>query len=107
MVNPWLQLALSLAVGSVTAAAAVFGVRMSVRGNDRATEQRELAARREEWRRRFTWAAELALDDLEHKRVVGLNMLTTLAQSDLARREECLLLDVFQARVLAAVSDVS
>jgi hypothetical protein len=102
-VNPWLQLALSLAVGSVTAAAAVFGVRLSVRGNDRATDQRELAARREEWWRRFTWAAELALDEAAHKRVVGLNLLTTLALSDLAQREECLLLDVFQSRVLASV----
>lgn len=101
--NPWLQLVLSLAVGSVTATAAVFGVRMSVRGNDRATDQRELAARREEWWRRFTWAAELALDGAAEKRVVGLNLLTTLARSDLAQREECLLLDVFQARVLATV----
>lgn len=101
--NAWLQLVLSLAIGSITAVAAFFGVRMSVRGNDRATEQRELAARREEWWRRFTWAAELTLDDAEHKRVVGLNLLTTLARSDLARREECLLLDVFQQRVLESV----
>jgi hypothetical protein len=102
-VNPWLQVALSLAVGVVTASAAFLGVRMTVRGNDRATEQRELAARREEWWRRFTWAAELCLDDAEHKRVAGLTLLATLAQSDLAHREEWLLLDAFQARVLDPV----
>lgn len=99
-VSPWLQVLLSLAVGLLTTAGAVSGVRMSVRGNDRATGQRELAARREEWWRRFTWAADLAVDDSPQKRITGLNLLTVLARSDLAQLEECLLLDVFQQRVL-------
>ncbi|WP_260478760.1 hypothetical protein [Kibdelosporangium aridum] len=103
--NLWLPAALSLATGLLTAAAAMFGVRHSVRGNDRATEQRELAARREEWWRRFTWAAELAMDESSVKRVAGLKLLTQLAQSDLAERDECLLLDVFQGRVLDELLD--
>ncbi|WP_328645344.1 hypothetical protein OHS58_35270 [Amycolatopsis sp. NBC_00348] len=103
--NPWVQAGLSLLAGVLTAGAAVVGVRFSVRGNDRATEQRELAARREEWWRRFVWASELALDDQPAKRVVGLKLLAKLAQSELAQRDECLLLDVFQGRVLDKLLD--
>lgn len=88
-VNLWLQTGLSLAVGLLTAGGALIGVRLSVRGNNRA-----------EWWRRFTWAADLALDDSPVKRVAGLKLLTKLAQSDLAQRDEYLLLDVFQGRVL-------
>ncbi|GAB3474075.1 hypothetical protein [Amycolatopsis cihanbeyliensis] len=103
--NPWLQAGLSLLVGLLTAGGALFGVRHAVRGNDRATEQRDLAARREEWWRRFIWAAELALDESPAKRVAGLKLLGKLAQSDLAHRDECLLLDVFQGRVLDTLLD--
>lgn len=103
--NPWVQAGLSLAAGALTAAAALFGVRFSVRGNDRATDQRELAARREEWWRRFVWASELALDESSAKRVVGLKLLAKLAQSELAQRDELLLLDVFQGRVLDQLLD--
>ncbi|GAA4529368.1 hypothetical protein [Amycolatopsis samaneae] len=103
--NPWLQAGLSLLVGLLTAGGAFVGVRHTVRGNDRATEQRELAARREEWWRRFTWAAELALAESPAKRVTGLKLLTELAQSDLAQHDECVLLDVFQDRVLDTVLD--
>jgi hypothetical protein len=99
-VNPWVQALLSLGVGLVTATGALVGIRFSVRGNDRATEQRELAARREEWWRRFTWAAELALAPEPERRTAGLRLLTSLAQSELAQRDECLMLDVFQSRVL-------
>jgi hypothetical protein len=86
-VNVWLQTGLSLLVGLLTAGGALIG--LSVQGNNRA-----------EWWRRFTWAANLALDDSPVKRVAGLKLLTKLAQSDLAQRDECLLLDVFQGRVL-------
>lgn len=103
MMNPWLQTGLSLLVGLITAGGALIGVRHMARGNDRATEQREVAARREEWWRRFTWAAELALDESPAKRVAGLKLLAKLAQSELAQRDECLLLDVFQERVLDAL----
>ncbi|MEU7957761.1 hypothetical protein [Micromonospora humida] len=108
MVNPWLQTGMSVLVGLMTAVGALIGVRLSVHGSDRATEQRELAGRREEWWRRFTWAAELALDDAPVKRVTGLKLLTKLAQSELAKRDECLLIDVFQGRVLdELLSDLS
>ncbi|WP_281937412.1 hypothetical protein [Micromonospora sp. AKA38] len=108
MVNTWLQAGMAVVVGLMTAAGALIGVRLSVHGSDRATEQRELAGRREEWWRRFTWAAELALDDAPVKRVTGLKLLTKLAQSDLAKRDECLLIDVFQGRVLdELLSDLS
>lgn len=98
--NPWLQAALSLLTALVAAAGAFLGVRLSVRGGDRATVQREGAARREEWWRRFTWAAELALDESPTKRAAGLRMLTQLAQSELAERDEYLMLDAFPGRVL-------
>lgn len=68
--------------------------------SQRETEQRELAGRREEWWRRFTWAAELTWDESAKKRTAGLHLLTKLAQSDLAGKEECLLLDSFHERVL-------
>lgn len=87
--NPWLQAGLSLAVGLLTAGGALVGVRLSARDNNRA-----------EWWRRFTWAADLALDSSPVKRVAGLKLLAKLGQSDLAQRDDCLLLDVFQERVL-------
>jgi hypothetical protein len=84
-----LQTGLSLVVGLMTAGGALLGVRLAVRGNNRA-----------EWWRRFTWAADLVLDDSPVKRVAGLKLLTRIAQSDLAQQDEHLLLDVFQGRVL-------
>ena len=98
--NPWLQAAFSSLTALVAAVGAFLGVRLSVRGADRATVQREVAARREEWWRRFTWAAELALDDSPAKRAAGLRTLTQLAHSDLAQRDEYLILDAFPGRVL-------
>lgn len=100
-----MQAGLSILVGLLTAGGAYLGVRHATRGNDRATEQRELAARREEWWRRFVWAADLALDESRVKRVVGLKLLTKLGQSDLAERDEALLLDAFQGRVLDKLLD--
>lgn len=47
--EPWLQAGLSIFVGLATAGGAYMGVRHATRGNDRATQQRELAARRGEW----------------------------------------------------------
>lgn len=45
------------------------------------------------------------MDDSPAKRVAGLKLLATLARSDLAQRDECLLLDVFQGRVLDKLLD--
>jgi hypothetical protein len=89
LVNPWLQAGLALLVGLLTAGGALVGVRLSVRGTNRA-----------EWWRRFTWAADLALDDSPAKRVAGLKLLAKLAQSDLAQQEDLRLIDAFQERVL-------
>jgi hypothetical protein len=99
-VNPWVQAGLSVFIGLLTAGGALIGVQRSVRGNDRATAQRELAGRREEWWRRFTWAADLALDQSPVRRVAGLKLLARLAQSDLAAKDEYMLIDVFQQHVL-------
>lgn len=115
--NLWLPAIMSLVAGLLSAGGAFLGVRLTVRGTDRATNQRalasrrdiaqrELAASREEWWRRFTWAAELTLDDeARTKRTAGLQLLTKLAQSDLAGHDEWVLLDVFQQRVLDTPDD--
>lgn len=96
----WWQLGLTLLVGVLTVTGAYVGSRMGARANDRATEQRDAAARREEWWRRFTWAAELALDDSAGKRAAGLSLLMKLARSELAQHDDHQLLDVFHQRVL-------
>uniref|UniRef100_UPI003F490CE1 hypothetical protein n=1 Tax=Amycolatopsis sp. CA-096443 TaxID=3239919 RepID=UPI003F490CE1 len=62
-------------------------------------------ARREEWWRRFAWAAGLALDKSPAKQTAGLTLLTALAESDLVQRDECLLLDVFHRSVLDGLLD--
>lgn len=72
------------------AGGALLGVRLSVQDTKNQAE----------WWRRFTWSADLALNNSSAKRVVGLKVLTKLAQSDLAQRDEYLLLDVFPKRVL-------
>ncbi|MBB1153503.1 hypothetical protein [Amycolatopsis dendrobii] len=89
------QLVVTIALGLLTVTGAFVGARMGVRANDRATKQREDAARREEWWRRFTWAADLALDDSSRKRVAGLKLMTKLARSELATHDDNQLLDVF------------
>lgn len=108
--NPWLQVALSLGTGVLTAGGALLGVRYSVKATDRATgqreiaaqrdvEQRELAARREEWWRRFTWAAEQATEETQEKRSAGLALLGHLATSKLAGEDEYLLLKSLTERL--------
>jgi hypothetical protein len=68
-VNPWLQTGLSLVVGLMTAGGALLGVRLAVRGNNRA-----------EWWRRFTWAADLTLDDSPVK-PIGPNSLRMIEET--------------------------
>lgn len=101
----WWQLGLTTLLGLLTVAGAYIGSRLGAKANDRATEQRELAARREEWWRRFTWAAELALDQSSDRRTVGLTLMMKLARSSLAEHDEFELLDVFQQRVLGKLLD--
>ncbi|RRO16980.1 hypothetical protein EIL87_11920 [Saccharopolyspora rhizosphaerae] len=88
----WWQAVLSLLVGLITAGGAYLGVRHAVRASDRSTRQREWAARREEWRQRFSVAVEHALDDSPPKRAAGLAMLTTLGRSE-ARADDAELLE--------------
>ncbi|MEU3624841.1 hypothetical protein BS329_18015 [Amycolatopsis coloradensis] len=97
------QIAITAAIGVLAPTAAFFGARLGSRANDRATEQRELAARREEWWRRFTWAAELAMDESAAKRALGLSLMMKLARSDLAQQDENDLLDVFHQRALSDI----
>lgn len=64
------------------------------------TLQREQAARREEWWRRFEWAASLALSDQEIAQTAGLHVLTQLGQSALANTDDAELLQTFSQAVL-------
>lgn len=97
--NGW-QIAITAVLGVLSTSGAFAGARMGARANDRATAQRELAARREEVWRRFTWAADLALDESTDKRVIGLKTMIELAKSDLLEEDDLRLLDAFHQRVL-------
>ncbi|MGC7102932.1 hypothetical protein ACPZ19_50435 [Amycolatopsis lurida] len=99
------QIAVTAVLGVLATSGAFLGARLGARANDRATSQRELAARREEWWRRFTWATELALDESPTKRTVGLSLMLKLATSELAQQDEYQLLDVFHQRVLGEILD--
>jgi hypothetical protein len=68
-----------------------------------ATGQREGASRREEWWRRFEWAASLAVSDTEPSKTAGLHLLTALAQSRLAGPDEAKLLESFSQAVLGVL----
>ncbi len=102
--SPWLPTVLSLVTGVITATGALLGVQLTVKGNDRATgqrdlasqrdvDQRELSARREEWWRRFTWAADLTMDESATKRSIGLQLVKKLTESELAGKDEYVLLE--------------
>lgn len=82
---PGIQIVLSVLtlVASVTAAVLVW------RANTTATRQREQAARREEWWRRFQWATDLALDASDPQRAnVGVLIIRALLDSPLAGADE-------------------
>jgi hypothetical protein len=89
-VNPWLQTGVLLIVGLLTAGGVLLAVHVLVEGTNRAKW----------WWQRFTWAADLALENSSVKRVVGLQVLTKLAQCNLAQDDEYLLLEVFPQRAL-------
>jgi hypothetical protein len=100
-VNPWLQLGSTFLVGLITASGALVGVRMNARSGDRATEQREVQGRREEWIKLFHEALGYVVDDSVRKRVVGMQLMTSLAESDLAGPDERRLMETFADRALA------
>lgn len=88
----------------VTPAAAFVGALLGALATIGATRQRERAARREEWWRRFEYASELALDEeSEARREAGLMLLDALAQSPLAGTDELAQLRVFTEEQFSGV----
>lgn len=76
-------------VGTVVGAVlAFFGARAGVRSDREATGQRELAARREEWGRRFSTALEYLGNERRQMRLVGHQMLIQLLRRELARDDD-------------------
>lgn len=98
--SPWLQVVSTFLVGAVTAGAALLGVRMNGRVGDRATEQREVQGRREEWSKRFYELLAYVVDESPRKRAAGLGLMSALAESDLAGPDELKLMEVLADRVL-------
>lgn len=89
----WLAAVATLGTGAITTVGALLGVRLTI-------ERQQAADRRRIWWERFTWAAELALDPSAERRTAGLEVLSGLARSRLAGRDELLMLDGFLARTL-------
>ena len=58
------------------------------RANYRETSQREQAARREEWWRRFQWATEMALSGEPDKTNIGVLLINAAVDSQLAGVDE-------------------
>jgi hypothetical protein len=81
---PGVQIALSVAtlIMSLTTATLVW------RGTVGGTSQRETAARREEWWRRFQWASDLAVSEGEVQRQLGLTVMESQLESTLAGVDE-------------------
>lgn len=72
------------------------------KANTGATDQRELQAKREEWWRRFQYAAELALDENNERRAnIGVLMVRKMVTSTLAGPDELAAADVILDEVLA------
>lgn len=103
----WQSLLIALGSGGLTAGVALFGVQRTIRSSDSATTQREVAAKREEWWRRFSWAAELSLDDSQRRAASGQRLLETLARSPLAEPGDLELMYAFPARVLDSIEGAS
>lgn len=99
-VNLWVQLGATLFIGLMTAGGALLGVRWNTRVGERATEQKERQARREEWAKRFHEALAYVVDDAPRKRAVGLHFMAALAESELAGPDERKLMAVFADRVI-------
>ncbi|WP_148302214.1 hypothetical protein [Tomitella biformata] len=58
------------------------------RSGARATVQREVQGKREEWWRRFQWSTELALDERENRAQSGAALLRVIRRSPLAEYPE-------------------
>jgi hypothetical protein len=84
----WLIPASALVGAASGGVLSYFGARAGTRSDDRATEQRELAGRREEWGRRFAAALSLLGEREERDRLIGRALLAQLLDSDLATEED-------------------
>lgn len=82
-----------LATGLVAAAALIVGV-LTVR-------QKSIADRRSEWWKRVEWAVEQTLSDSEQRRIVGVEVLTQLVESDQPTEDEVRLIRALGALTLA------
>lgn len=82
-----------LATGLVAAVALIVGV-LTVR-------QKSIADRRSEWWKRVEWAIEQTLSDTEPRRIVGVEVLTQLLESDQPTKDEVRLIRALGALTLA------
>lgn len=98
--NPWLPVAAALLAALCTAGGALLGARMNSRAGDRATVQREVHGRREEWSKRFHEVLAYVVDESPRKRAAGLHLMYALAESELAGPDELKLMDALTDRVL-------
>jgi hypothetical protein len=84
----WLVPVSALVGAGMGASLSYLGARAGVRANDRATDQRETAARREEWGRRFATALSLLGEPDLRERRIGRALLAQLLDSELATVED-------------------
>ncbi|GGM10148.1 hypothetical protein [Nakamurella endophytica] len=86
---PWW---VTIVIGVLTVAGSFLAARIGAAQTRQATDQRELAAAREEWFRRMQWAADLSLRDDARSRAAGLALLAALGDSPLAHNADLELL---------------
>jgi hypothetical protein len=84
----WLVPVSALVGAGMGASLSYLGARAGVRANDRATDQPETAARREEWGRRFATALSLLGEPDLRERRIGRALLAQLLDSELATVED-------------------
>ena len=87
----WLVPVSALVGSAMGASLSYLGARAGARANDRATEQREIAGRREEWGRRFATALSLLGEPDLRERRIGRALLAALLDSQLATDEDRLI----------------
>lgn len=66
----------------------------------RTIRQRDLADRRDQWWKRFQWAADLTVNGDDHAQGLGLDVLDLLGTSSLAGAEE---VELLEAAITAAL----
>lgn len=91
---PWW---VTLLVGALTVGGSFLAARIGSKRTLEATDQRENAAAREEWFKRFQWATELTLRTDAAAKVAGFAALSQLASSRLAGADDLKLLAAVNA----------